>query len=120
MIAELSASILEHAGSEIARQRLIGIGIAARSFEDIASGDFLSTEISRLAGNPAKLLELVVIRFHFGEGDAEILHCHVSGNDVAAVFLGVMRPHNVIRFQPAPCRAVPVRTRASDIVARQE
>src|SRR5215212_5699795 len=63
----------------------IGIFVASRSFKNIAAGNFLPAQISGLARNTAKLVELVVIGLELLIGHRPVLDRHVFGDGTRPV-----------------------------------
>ena len=89
-------------------------------FERVAAGLDLTAQVTSLAGYRRDMLELVVIGFELGVGDAPVRNGHVGGNEALAVALLVTRAHLEFHVGPAPSVPAPMHARATHDLPRQE
>src|SRR5258708_10872746 len=86
----------------------------------MAARDELAADVSRLARNRRRVLELVVVRLKLVVADSPVLDRHVLGDVLLAVALLVEAAHLEFHVGPAPGVAAPVHARAADDVPGQE
>ncbi len=120
MIAKLLGGLLHDRRGHGLGERLVGIFVLARAFEDVAAFDFLAAQVAGLAGDAGEALEPVVVGLKLVVGDREVLDRHVRRDRVLAVAVFQVRAQIVIARQQPPGDAVPVRARAAHAGARQE
>src|SRR6266700_8410739 len=120
MEAEAPAARLHQGTRHRLHQRLVGIFVLARAFEHIAAVDLAAAQVAGLSGNPAELLELVVIGLELVIADRIILDRHLGRYGAAAVALADLAARLVVVRQEPPGVAVPMRAGTAEIGARQE
>ena len=97
----------------------LGYSRERADFERIAARLGLSLQVARLAGNPAKIFELVERGLDLGPGRTPVLQLQILELG-RAVALRQMRLDLKVRFPEAPGVAVPVHPCPAHAMARQE
>src|SRR5689334_14192285 len=108
MVSDLLRGFCKQQSAGRGFHRRIRIIILPRTFENIAAIDLLSTEISRLAGYAAQLVELVEPGLQLVVTDGPVLDGHIGRNGFGAVFLRDFAFDAEIGWQKAPMQSAPM------------
>ncbi len=120
VIAKALAGDLHGGAGHALAQRLVGIFVLARTFENIAAFHDLATQIAGLAGDAAELLETIVGRLELVVTDGKVRDRHLLRDRVLAVALREVAAQRMIGGQQPPGQPVPVRAGAAEPGSGQE